>query len=132
MARDQPMDITIVGGGFTAAARVLHLTHAAPRPLHVAVIEPSGSPGYGLAYGTRNPLHRINVPAGRMRVFEDATDDFLQWTAARDLPSHDPDAHGRDGAIYPRRHDFGRYVAERLAERVPGRPDLRIIEAWGP
>lgn len=129
MARDQPTDITIIGGGFTGAALVLHLARRAPRPLRVAVIEPSGTLGYGLAYGTRNPLHRINVPAGRMRVFEDAPDDFLLWTAARDLLSDDPDALGRDGAIYPRRYEFGRYMAERLAQRVPGRLDLQVIEA---
>lgn len=129
MACDHPTDITIIGGGFTGAALVLHLAQAAPRPLHVAVIEPSGSLGYGLAYGTRNPLHRINVPAGRMRVLADAPDDFLLWAAARDLLSHDPGALGRDGAIYPRRYEFGRYLAERLAQRVPGRLDMQIIEA---
>lgn len=41
--------------------------------------------GRGVAYGTRNPAHLLNVMAGRMSAFADAPDDFLRWL-------HTPDA----------------------------------------
>jgi uncharacterized NAD(P)/FAD-binding protein YdhS len=122
-------DITVIGGGFTGAALVLHLARAVPGPLRVSVIEPSGRIGYGLAYGTGNPLHRVNVPAERMNVFGDMPGDFLRWALEeKNLLSEDPHARGSNGGIYPRRLDFGNYMADRLSALAGPRLALEIIK----
>lgn len=112
-------DLAVVGGGFTGASLALHLARE-KADLSIAFFEPRGRLGYGLAYDTADPLHRINVPAEKMTVFGDAPDDFLQWCLHEaGVDEFDPDARGADGHLYPARGDFGRYVEERLAAYPP-------------
>ncbi|PSJ57236.1 FAD/NAD(P)-binding protein [Kumtagia ephedrae] len=112
---EQVPTVVIVGGGYTGAAVAFHLARAfavgAPR---VLVVEPRGRLGGGLAYSTHDPVHRINVPAGRMSLFSDAPSHFADWLAATHALADDPEAITGEGLAYPRRHVFGRYVAEQL------------------
>lgn len=64
----QKTHVTIVGGGFTGSALAQHLARLATTPISVTLLEP-GKPGRGLAYGSTNPLHRVNVPAERMNLY---------------------------------------------------------------
>jgi len=121
----QKTHVTIVGGGFTGCALALHLARLATTPISVTLLEP-GKPGRGLAYGSLNPLHRVNVPAERMNLYPEDKGDFHAWfTTETDGFDMDPEALGRDGYLYPRRGDFGRYIGERLAQQTG--LDLRLL-----
>ncbi|HSP00784.1 MAG TPA: FAD-dependent oxidoreductase [Thioalkalivibrio sp.] len=123
----QKTHVTIVGGGFTGCALALHLARLARAPISVTLLEP-GKPGRGLAYGSLNPLHRVNVPAERMNLYPDDRGDFHTWFCDESgLCQADPQALGRDGYLYPRRGDFGRYIGERLAQQAG--LDLRLLSA---
>lgn len=108
--------VGIIGGGFTGAAVALHLARAldAAANTDIVVFEPRALLGAGLAYGTSEPVHRINVPAGRMSLFPNEPDHFANWISAHNALEDDPDAFDQGGVPYPRRQLFGQYVADHL------------------
>jgi len=74
-------DVTIIGGG--AAGTLLLAQLARLRGgADVAVVEP-GTLGAGVAYGTDDPAHRLNVPAAAMSAWPDRPDHFVEWSAGR-------------------------------------------------
>lgn len=111
-----PLRVVIIGGGFTGASLAWQLARM-HLPLRVTVVEPRAELGRGLAYSASDPAHRINVPAHRMSIDPEHRADFLDWIA-EDMARLETDALAPDGAIYPRRALFGRYVAERLAPHL--------------
>lgn len=117
-------DVAVIGGGFTGAAAAIRLLHH-DRPPSVAVIEPRAVLGAGVAYGTEDPAHRINVPASRMFAIIDDEAGFVRWLAAGGWLAADPAATQPDGAIFVARRVFGRYVAETLATAA-SRPGARL------
>jgi uncharacterized NAD(P)/FAD-binding protein YdhS len=107
--------VAIIGGGFTGAAVAWNLARAADdRSLQILVHEPRQTLGGGLAYDTIDPTHRINVPAERMALDAEDGGDFIDWLRERGLDKSDTDAVLPDGRVFPRRSDFGAYVASRL------------------
>lgn len=107
--------IVIVGGGFTGTAVAIHLARLGHAGLTVTVIEPRSQLARGVAYGTRDPSHRINVPADRMQLSAAEKGDFDRWFRASPACQSDPEARWQDGSVYPQRGQFGAYVAERFA-----------------
>ncbi|RTF44453.1 FAD-dependent oxidoreductase, partial [Serratia marcescens] len=103
--------IIVIGGGFTGAALAIQLARGA---VDVTVIEPRAAPGYGVAYSTTEPTHRINVPADRMQLADEPAGDFDRWFREGGGLAADPQALWRDGKAYPQRGAFGRYVEERF------------------
>lgn len=108
--------VVVVGGGVAGAALAMHLMRGAAAPLDIALVEPRAVPGQGLAYATRDPGHRINVPSDRMPVFADRPRDFTDWMEETGRRAADPEGEDGTGAHYSRRADFGAYMAARLAE----------------
>ena len=108
--------IAIVGGGFSGAAVAFHLARA-HAPARVLVFEPRARLGGGLAYGGDDPVHRVNVPATRMSLLPEDPDHFARWLAASGVLADDAGAFA-GGEAYPRRREFGRYVAQTLAPLV--------------
>ena len=107
--------LAVIGGGLTGAALAIHAARAAPGPLDIVVVDPVAELGRGAAYGTVDPVHRINVPSHRMSLFGQAPDHFTDWLFARGVL---PDAASTDvrGEHYVARAAFGAYAAETLAE----------------
>ncbi|WP_419900871.1 FAD/NAD(P)-binding protein [Roseomonas sp. USHLN139] len=102
MTRNLPV-VAIIGGGFAGTALALQLAGKA----EVTLFEP-GPVGPGLAYGTAEPAHLLNVPAAGMSPFPDRPSHFADWLAAQpDAPP--PPAEGPRFA--PRRL-YGRYLQE--------------------
>ena len=99
--------VAIIGGGFSGTMVGVHLLRRALRGQtsvdHVLLFERSNRIAGGVAYGTDDPRHLLNVPAGRMSAFEDDPDNFLRW-----LRTRDPRVSG--GSFIPRK-TYGEYIA---------------------
>lgn len=98
------------GGSLTALALMRHTSG------DVVVVDPSDRPGPGLAFGTDDPRHVVNTPAGTMSVDREDPDDFVRWSRDR--------GDSLVGADFPPRRRYGDYLEARLgdaASRHPGR-----------
>lgn len=125
MRAARPMRLVIVGGGFTGIALVIQAVRAATRPLDITVIEPDAGLGRGVAYGTTDPAHRINVPAARMGLFAGDTDQVTRWCfAAGILPDSGSDAG--HGDFYVPRSVYGRFMRDVLRETLAAAGD-RVV-----
>lgn len=98
----------MVGGGASGllvAARLLDASFA--RPVRVRIYDPSPGLGRGVAYGTEDPGHLLNVRSSGMTADPSRPDDFADWARAR-LGA------GRDDFV-PRRA-FRSYLVDHLDE----------------
>jgi uncharacterized NAD(P)/FAD-binding protein YdhS/predicted metal-dependent enzyme (double-stranded beta helix superfamily) len=128
-ARSTPVDSTptvvIVGGGFSGsmtAAQILRQANEAGHRVRVVVVERRGAVGEGLAYGTRDLNHLLNVPAGRMSAWPDRPDDFLHWAQGRRAQAKPVD-------FLPRQW-YGKYVRETLlatAEQAKYNSEFSVV-----
>ena len=111
---NQIIPLVIIGGGFSAAALVLHLCKDNPERANKITIvsEDSGKKpfGSGAAFGTDNPHFRLNVRSDIMKLFSDRPDEFGAWATTH---ISDKQASRPEGNFY-RRQDFARYLTERL------------------
>ena len=71
--------IVIIGGGAAGTLVALHLARVARIPTEVSVIEPRSRLAEGVAYGTTNPTHLLNVPAAGMSAFDEEPNGFVAW-----------------------------------------------------
>ncbi len=117
MSKREPLRVAVIGGGFCGAFFAAQLAEYSTVPLAISVIEPRARLGGGIAYSSEDPAHRINVPASRMVLFAERPEDFNAWLRRGTELDDDPEAVWQDGAVFPRRAAFGRYVAELIAIR---------------
>jgi uncharacterized NAD(P)/FAD-binding protein YdhS len=109
----RPRTVAIVGGGASGALTAVALTRLADRSdreIRVQLFDPTGRPGRGLAYGTTDLRHLLNVRAGRMSAFPDEPDDFLRWADSAGIDVH-------HDTFLPRRY-YGDYLAELVDDAV--------------
>ncbi|WP_197500366.1 FAD/NAD(P)-binding protein [Caballeronia udeis] len=113
-----PLNIVVIGGGFTGVAFVIHAIRACPAgvDLDFTIVEPSAELGRGIAYGTSDPLHRINVPSDRMSLFAGDSTHATRWLKAHD--AMDPGSSDGQGNSYVSRARYGEYVAATLDDVV--------------
>ncbi len=109
--------LAIVGAGFSGTLLALHALRRAPAGTEVLLIERSRRFGHGLAYGSGNPNHLLNVPAARMSAFHDRPADFLEW-----LHRH-PAWRDSTGQCFVPRHAFGAYIRDLLKTELR-RPEI--------
>lgn len=102
--------IVIIGGGFTGTALAVHLARSGQAGLQVTVIEPRAQLAQGVAYGTTDPSHRINVQAARMQLVGDEEGALDRDYRTSPGFKADPDALWHDGNVYPQRGEFGHWV----------------------
>src|ERR1700690_3341125 len=72
------MRVAMVGGGAAGVLAAVHLRRGTP-DAQITLIDASGRPGAGAAYGTDDPTFLLNVPAPRMAVWPDAPDHLTRW-----------------------------------------------------
>jgi uncharacterized NAD(P)/FAD-binding protein YdhS len=58
----------------------VHLLRAAPEPVRVILVEPRAELGRGIAYGTTDLGHLLNVRAGNLSALPDEPDHFTAWS----------------------------------------------------
>ena len=71
--------IAIIGGGASGALTAAQLGLQAEVPCKIVLFDPSDRLGKGLAYGTRDLTHLLNVPAGKISALPDQPSHFLDW-----------------------------------------------------
>ena len=108
--------IAVVGGGASGTLAAVQLLRRSAPGLRVILIEKTGRPGPGVAYGTGDEQHRLNVPAGQMIGLPDRPYDFLEW-----VRQEAPDTQPQE---YLARHTFGRYLSDLLDRTVTGASGL--------
>lgn len=101
--------VVIVGGGPSGTLTAIQLLRRGGPGLAVTVVEPRADLGRGVAFGTPDPWHRLNVPAVTMSGFVDDPDHFWRWAG---VP--------RDG--FPDRATYGTYLGTLLDEARDGSP----------
>ncbi len=106
--------IVIVGGGFVGTALAVRLLGTGDPSLRITLVEPGPRLGRGVAYGTEEAEHRLNVPAGSMSLHPDRPDDFLAFARER-VGEVAPDA------LLPRAL-YGAYVQDRLERAIAASP----------
>ncbi len=101
-----------MGGGCAAASLAFQFARHSPVALAVTIVEPRRDAGRGLAYSATDPDHRLNGTPTTHSIDPADPLHFERWCAARGLALSDPDGVSPDGLFYPRRSDFGDYLAQ--------------------
>ena len=109
------MRVAIVGGGAAGVLAAVHLRRGIP-DAQITLIDASGRPGTGAAYGTDDSTHLLNVPAPRMSAWPDDPDHFCRWLDERAVTP--------DESFAPRLA-YGRYLQDQLLRRRRANRDRR-------
>ena len=118
----------IVGGGASGALIAAHLLRGNPTGISVTIVEQRAQLGRGLAYGTGNPGHLLNVRAANMSAFADDPDHFSRWLAAQGEVGA---VGGEDRFRFVPRGVYGRYLEGLLAQHLQardGRAALVVVQ----
>lgn len=101
--------VAVIGGGASGVLSAINLLGRTSDPgLRVEIHEASGIVGRGVAYGTNDPRHLLNVRSRHMSAFPDIPSDLIEW-ARRTGRSEDPQA-------FLPRLDYATYLQDRLAQ----------------
>jgi uncharacterized NAD(P)/FAD-binding protein YdhS len=103
--------VVIIGGGASGTLTAVALA-GVPGLGPLTLVDAGGAFARGVAYSTEEPVHLLNVPAGRMSALPDQPSHLLDWLAARGEPA-DPEA-------FIQRRLYGAYLGE-LLEGTGGR-----------
>jgi uncharacterized NAD(P)/FAD-binding protein YdhS len=108
--------VAIIGGGFSGTTLAATLLARSEAPIEVLLFERRGTFGAGVAYGTLDGHHWLNVPSAGMSAFEDQPDHFVRW-----LCEHGAEREGN----FATRATYGRYLAA-LLKLPPRHPDSKL------
>src|SRR3954451_12921169 len=112
--------VAIIGGGASGVLTALQLlSSSTDSGLCVTVHEATGVLGRGIAYGTSDPRHLLNVRARHMSAYADVPSDLVDWARRA---GRDPDPYG-----FLPRMEFSAYLQDRLA----GVADHRLTISGG-
>jgi uncharacterized NAD(P)/FAD-binding protein YdhS len=116
--------VAVIGGGASGTFAALHLVRP-PHGFPVILLDRAAAFGRGVAYGTEDPAHLLNVPAAKMSAFPDAESHFQEWLVAREPQS--------TGESFARRSQYGDYLAGLLypSGSVRREGEVRSLEAHG-
>jgi uncharacterized NAD(P)/FAD-binding protein YdhS len=116
--------VVIVGGGASGVLLACHLLRDSAEQVLVTLIEKSASIGRGIAYGTANPAHLLNVRAANMSAFTDDPGHFWRWLQENRLAAADSDQF-----CFVSRQIYGRYIEGLLQQfRLGSGGKLRIVQ----
>ncbi len=105
----KPTRVVVIGGGASGTLTAVHLLRRGGAGLAVTVVEPRAELGRGVAFGTPDPWHRLNVPAITMSGLPEDPDHFRAFAGVA------PEA-------FPPRHVLGEYLGTLLADAAVASP----------
>lgn len=115
-------DLAVIGGGFSGTMAAVQAILRSKRPIKIALVEKNPQKLFkGTAYGTIDPNHLLNVPAGKMSAFPDKSNHFVEWLVKNE--------YGAAEEITPRfmpRKVYGAYIADILEQILTARPDCSL------
>ena len=123
-------DVIIVGGGASGVLMAFHLLRDPTAEVRVTLIEKRPQLGRGVAYGTTNPDHLLNVRAASMSAVRDEPDHFWSWLCANANTASWEWKPGNDPLCFAPRMIYGDYLSSLTTPFVAhgGRPGrLRIV-----
>lgn len=109
--------VAVVGAGAAGTLVALHLTRTAARRstgLDIVLVDPVDRRAQGVAFGTPDEQHLLNVPASGMTALPEEPGHFAAWRQ-RDAQELDPDAQTSPYDFAPRRQ-WARYLDETVEE----------------
>lgn len=113
-------DIAIIGGGFCGTLVAAQLMKKGDGKQNILLIEKGAVPARGIAYGTLDPFHILNVPANQMGAYPEAPDHFYQWLVEHQNAWRHGDPAFIDIELSPHtyvpRHLYGFYLSNLLSE----------------
>lgn len=124
--------IAIVGAGFSGTMVACQLLHSKGPCLEVLLIDRAGSFEQGLAYGTRDPNHLLNVSARAMSAWPNNPNHLVHWLEQNQAELAHLLPAGADASSYIPREVFGIYlqsILEHAAIQAAGQHRLRRITA---
>ncbi|MDP2310664.1 MAG: FAD/NAD(P)-binding protein [Pseudomonadota bacterium] len=116
--------VAVLGGGFCAANLATLLARKGLLDtIDLTIVDPSPRIGRGVAYDA-HPVHRLNVPAGKMSMFPDDPDHFLRWARERRPETAPSDFLSRNLYGDYVEEVYGREAAPRVEHLVARADDL--------
>ena len=115
--------VLIIGGGFSGMMIAVNLLMEDTNVL-ITIVNDTYKPALGAAYSTKNNVHLLNVPAGKMSAFANKPSDFIDW-----LKSKKEYAYLLTDTIeneFIPRTIYGTYLAE-IVEKYKSHPKINWI-----
>jgi len=109
----------IIGAGFSGTAMAMHLLRHAPAGDRILLFEKAPRLGRGVAYGTSDPRHLLNIRAGRMGAFDEDPQGFLTWLNGPGSGDIEPLRRPVSPDAFVPRRFYGRYLQHCLQEALP-------------
>ncbi|SEV89842.1 Uncharacterized NAD(P)/FAD-binding protein YdhS [Chitinophaga sp. YR573] len=106
MRMKEPLNITIIGGGFCGIMTAINLMKDDTLPLHIHIVNKGYPIAKGVAYAPHTSSLLLNVPNGRMSAYTDIPDHYVQWLKANALFSNDEIA-----TAFSTREQYGNYLS---------------------
>ena len=125
----QSCDVAIVGAGFSGAMVAVHLARISKGRLRISLCERGGPAGRGIAYGTPDRQHLLNVRAVHMGAFPDAIGDFHDWLQAHPQVVEQAGIRDMGPDSFVPRMIYGAYledILQRTRAEFPGLEILRV------
>ena len=116
--------VVIAGAGAAGTLTALHLVRSSCRrstPLEVLLLDPADRWGRGVAFGTPDEEHLLNVPAAGMSALPEDPGHFVAWAGDQGLFGAETEGTARaprnPNAFLPRRR-FGLYLDDILCKEL--------------
>ena len=122
--------IAVIGAGFSGVMTAIHLLWRCGSGERVYLVERGARIGPGLAYGTGNPRHLVNVRTENMSAFADEPDHFLRWLEAQPAERRAEAGERTIAGTFVRRAVFGAYIQDLLCgaiARQDGADNLYLV-----
>ena len=122
-------DVAVIGAGFTGSVLAVQLVEAMPARSKILLLGTPKATAKGVAYGTAEPRHLLNVRAGRMSMRHDDPSHFVRWLWQNG--EGDAATQAEIAEAYVPRMLYGRYLLESLQQAVrdaAGRLQVDIVD----